>query len=145
MKGKLSSGNQVQPQCVFAQESSAFWFSLRCLLALGPRRIWAASCFQCTGALLVVAGAGNQLQMCSTSRRRRMGTEKAFCALALQPPFRQLGRVPPRAHLRKGIKLASGSSIRESETLLVKPSSAPMLVCSGNQRFLISPLGLCSP
>ncbi len=23
---KLSSGNQAQPQCVFAQESSAFWF-----------------------------------------------------------------------------------------------------------------------
>ena len=25
-KVKLSSGNHAQPQCVFAQESSAFWF-----------------------------------------------------------------------------------------------------------------------
>ena len=25
-KVKLSSGNQAQPQCLFAQESSAFWF-----------------------------------------------------------------------------------------------------------------------
>ena len=68
-----------------------------------------------------------------------MGTEKAFCALALQPLFRQLGRIPPRAHLRKGIKLASGSCIRESETLLGNPSSAPMRVCSVKQRFLVSP------
>ncbi|RKM64187.1 hypothetical protein C0215_19340 [Clostridioides difficile] len=33
-----------------------------------------------------------------------------------------LGRDPARAHLRKGTKLASGSCIRESETLLGKPS-----------------------
>ena len=38
------------------------------------------------------------------------------------PNFRQLGRDPPRAHLRKGTKLASGSCIRESATLLGKPS-----------------------
>ena len=62
-----------------------------------------------------------------------------------QPNFRQLGRDPPRAHLRKGTKLASGSCFRESETLLGKPSSAPMRVCSGKQRFLVSPLGLCLP
>ena len=30
-----------------------------------------------------------------------------------QPTFRQLGRDPPRAHLRKGTKLASGSCIGE--------------------------------
>ena len=39
-----------------------------------------------------------------------------------QPTFRQLGRDPARAHLRKGTKLASGSCIRESATLLGKPS-----------------------
>ena len=59
--------------------------------------------------------------------------------------FRQLGRDPARAHLRKGTKLVSGSCIRESETLLGKPSSAPMRVCSGKQRVLVSPLGLCLP
>ena len=62
-----------------------------------------------------------------------------------QPNFRQLGRDPPRAHLRKGTKLASGSCIRESATLLGKPSSAPMRVCSGKQRFLVSALAHCSP
>ena len=48
---------------------------------------------------------------------------------AHQPNFRQLGRDPARAHLRKGTKLASGSCIHESETRLGKPSSAPMRVC----------------
>ena len=61
------------------------------------------------------------------------------------PNIRQLGRDPPRAHLRKGTKLASGSCICENETLLGKPTSAPMRVCSGKQRFLVSPLGLCLP
>ena len=59
--------------------------------------------------------------------------------------FLQVGRDPARAHLRKGTKLASGSFICESETLLGKPSSAPMRVCSGKQRFLVSPLAHCSP
>ena len=74
-----------------------------------------------------------------------MGPEKALCALAPAPRFRQVGRDPTRAHLRKGTKLASGSCIRESETLLGKPSSAPMRVCSGKQRFPVSPLGQCLP
>ena len=38
------------------------------------------------------------------------------------PTFCQLGRNPARAHIRKGTKLASGSCIRESATLLGKPS-----------------------
>ena len=59
--------------------------------------------------------------------------------------FLQVGRDPARAHLTKGTKLASGSCFRESETLLGKPSSAPMRLCSGKQRFLVSPLGLCLP
>ena len=62
-----------------------------------------------------------------------------------QPTFCQLGRNPARAHFRKGTKLPSGSCFRESETLLGKPSSAPMRVCSGKQRVLVSPLGLCLP
>ena len=62
-----------------------------------------------------------------------------------QPTFRQLGRDPARAHLRKGTKLGSGSFICESETLLGKPSSAPMRVCSGKQRLWFSPLALFSP
>ena len=55
------------------------------------------------------------------------------------PNLCQLGREPARAHLRKGTKLASGSCIHESETLLGKLSSAPMRVCSGKQRFLVLP------
>ena len=61
------------------------------------------------------------------------------------PTFCQLGRNPARAHFRKGTKLPSGSCFHESETLLGKPSSAPMRVCSGKQRVLVSPLGLCLP
>ena len=67
-------------------------FSPRSLLALGTMRVWAASCSLCTGALQVIARAGNQLQTCSTSGRRRMGPEKALCALAPPPhilPTRQ--------------------------------------------------------
>ena len=58
------------------------------------------------------------------------------------PTLGQLGRDPAMAHLRKGTKLASGSSNRESETLLRNPSTAPMRVCSGKQRFPVSPLYL---
>ena len=61
------------------------------------------------------------------------------------PKLRQLGRDPARAHLRKGTNLASGSCIHDSETLLGKPSSAPKRVCSGKQRFPVSPKGLCLP
>ena len=57
-----------------------------------------------------------------------------------QPTFRQLGRNPHRAHVRKGTKLASGSCIHESETRFGKPSSAKIRVCSGKQRFLVFPL-----
>ena len=120
-------------------------FSPRSLLALWPRRVWAASCSLGTGALQVIARAGNQLQMCSPLGRRRIGPEKALCALAPAPRFRQVGRDPPRAHLRKGTKLASGSCICESETLLGKPGSAPMRVCSGKHCFPVSPLGLYLP
>ena len=58
---------------------------------------WAASCSLCTGALQGIARAGNQLQRCSTSGRRRMGPEKALCALA--PTTHPL---PPREGPSKG-------------------------------------------
>ena len=77
--------------------------------------------------------------------RRRIGPEKALCALAPAPRFRQVGRDPPRAHLRKGTKRASGSCLLERETRLAKASSAPVRVCSAKQRLPVSPLGLCSP
>ena len=59
------------------------------------------------------------------------------------PTLCHRGSNPARVDLRKGAKLASGSCFRESETLLGQPSSAPMRVCSGKQRVLVSPLGLC--
>ena len=74
-----------------------------------------------------------------------MGPEKALCELAPHPTLCQLGSDPARVDLGKGTKLASGSCIRESETLLGKPSSAPMRVCSGKQSFLVSPLAHCLP
>ena len=79
---KLASGNKAQPQWMFAQESSAFWFFPSPLLSIGTRTVWAASCSVCTGALLVIARAGNLLQTCSTSGRMRMGPEIALCAVA---------------------------------------------------------------
>ena len=56
-------------------------------------------------------------------------------------PKGELGRDPPRAHLRKGTKLASGSCLLERETLLGKASSAPVRVCAAKQRLPVSPLG----
>ena len=144
MKVKLSSGNQAQPQCVLLRKAALSDFSPSPFLAIGTRRVWAASCSLGSGALLVVAGDANQLQTCSRLGRLRIGPEKAWCALPHQPTFHQLGRDPPRAHHRKGTNLASGSCIHESETRLGKLSSAPMRVCSGKQRFLVSPLAHCS-
>ena len=115
------------------------------LLAIGTRMVWAASCSLCIGALLVVAGAGNQHQTSSTSGRRRMGPENALCALAPAPHLSLAREGPARGHLRKDTTLASVSCIRESGTLLGKPSSAPMSVCSGKQRLPVYPLALCSP
>ena len=74
-----------------------------------------------------------------------MGPEKALRALAPAPNPLPGREGASKAHLRKGTKLASSSCIRESETLLGKPTSAPMRVCSGKQRFLVSHLGLCLP
>ena len=75
----------------------------------------------------------------------RWGLKRPFVHWPQHPKLCQLWRAPTRSHFRKGTKLASGSCIRESETLLGKPSSAPMRVCSGKQRFLVTPLGLCLP
>ena len=52
------------------------------------------------------------------------------------PTLCHLGRDPPRDHLRNGTKVASGSCIHESETLLGKPSSAPMRVAQESSAFL---------
>ena len=72
--------------------------------------------------------------------------QKNPCVLCpLKPILRQLGRDTLRAHLTKGTKLGCGSFICESEILLGKPSSSPMRLCSGKQRFLVSPLAHCSP
>ena len=60
-------------------------FSSSPVLALGPRRVWAASCSLPTSALLVVPGAGNHLQMCSPLGRSRMGPKKALCSVATAP------------------------------------------------------------
>ena len=68
------------------------------------------------------------------------GLKRPCVQWPLQPNFLQLGSYPPRAHLRKGTKLASVNCIHESETLFGKPSSAPMCVCSGKQCFLVFPI-----
>ena len=73
------------------------------------------------------------------------GQKRPFVHWPQHTIFRQLGRDPPRAHLRKGTKLSSGSCIHESETLLGNPSSAPMPVCSGKQRSQVSPIANCFP
>ena len=142
---KLSSGYQAQPQCVFAQESSAFRFLPYVSACPRAKKGLAASCSLGTGACPRVTGAGNQLQTCSPSGRRRMGPEKALWALAPAPNPSPAREGPRWAHLRKGTKRASGSCLLERETLLGKASSAPVRVCSAKQRLLVSPLGLCSP
>ena len=120
-------------------------FSPSPLLVLWPRRVWADSCSLGTGAVLVLAGAGNLLQTWSPLGRRQKGPEKSLCAMSPEPQFPPARQDPPRAHLRKSTKLASDICIRESETLLGKPSSAPMRVCSGKQRLRVSTLGQCLP
>ena len=135
--------SKLSPNECLLRKAALSGFSPRSVLARATRRVWAASCSLCTRALLVVAGAVTQLQTCATSGRRRMGPEKTLCALAPAPQLLLPREGPGRAHLRKSTKLASGSCIHESETLLGKPSSAPMRVCSGKQRFLLSSLGLC--
>ena len=136
---------KLSPNACLLRKAALSGFSPSPLLAIRTRRFWAASYSLCTGALQGIARAGNQLQTGSTSGRRRMGQKRPFEHWPHHPTFCQLGRNPARAHFRKGTKLPSGSCFRESETLLGKPSSAPMRVCSGKQRVLVSPLGLCLP
>ena len=107
--------------------------------------VCAAYCSHGTGAVLVVSGDGNQLQCALLCGEGGWGQNMPCVQGPHHLTFLQVGRDPARAHLTKGTKLASGSCIRESETLLGKPSSAPMRVCSGKQRFLVSPLAHCSP
>ena len=139
----LLGKTKLSPNAFFLRIAALSGFSP--LLAIGTRSVWAAFCSLCTGAVLVVAGAGNQLQTCSRLGRRWIGPERPCVHWPHQPRFCHLGRDPPRAHLRKGTKLASGSCVHESQTRLWIPSSAPMSVCSAKQRFLVSPLAHCSP
>ena len=146
---KLASGSCIHesetllgkpsPNAFLPRKAALSALSPRSLLALGPRRVWGASCSLGTGAVLVVAGARNQLKTCSLLGRRRMGHERPCVNWPQQSTFRQLGRDPARAHLRKGTKLASGSYICESETLLRKPSSAPMRVVQESSAFWFLP------
>ena len=55
------------------------------------------------------------------------------------PIFRQLGRDTPRAHLRKGTKLASGSCIRESETLLWNQAQPQCVFAQESSAFWFLP------
>ena len=142
---KLSWETKLIPNACLLRKAALSGFSPRSVLAIGTRRVWVASCSLCTGALQVIARAGKQLQTCSTTWRRWMAPEKSLCALAPANHIPQAMEGPTKAHVRKGTKLASGSCVRKSDTLLGKPSSAPMRVCSGKQRFPVSPLGLCLP
>ena len=141
----LFRSTKLSPNASLLRKAALSGFSPSPLLAIGTRRVWAASCSLCTGALQVIARAGNQLQTCSTLGRSGWGLKRPCVHLPQQPTFCHLGRDPRRAHLRKGTKLASGRFICESETFLGKPSSGPMRLCSGKQRFLVSPLAHCSP
>ena len=120
-------------------------FSPRSVLAIGTRMVWAASCSLCTGV------CRSLLELETNSKRALLqgeggwGLKRPCVHWPQHPTLCHLRRDPARDHLRKGTKLASGSCFRESETLLGKPSSALMRVCSGKQRFPVSPLGLCLP
>ena len=77
-----------------------------------------------------------------TNSKRTLLQEEGGCGLKRpcvhwphQPTFRQLGRDPPRAHLRKGTKLVSGSCIRESETLLGKPTQPKCVLAQESSAF----------
>ena len=145
MKVKLSKGPKLSPNACLLRKAALSGFPPSPLLAIRARRVWGSSCSMCTGGLQVIARAGNQLQTCSPFGRKLMGPVKALCALAPAPhplPARE-GRSKGPSHKRH--KIASGSCFRESETTLGNPSSAPMRVCSGKQRFLVSPLAHCSP
>ena len=144
MKVKLSSGNQAPMR--FCPGKQRFQL---CPLGL---------CFPyCQGgsglplALWDLVHCRSSLELEINSKRALLwgeggwGLKRPCVHWPQQPTLCQAGRDPARAHLRKGTKLASGSCIRESETILGKPSSAPMRVCSGKQRFPVSPLGLCFP
>ena len=139
---KLSAKNQAQTQCVFVHEISAFCFPPSLFLAIRTRRVWASSCSLCIGDLQIIARAGNQLKVAILQGEGGWGLKIPCVHWTQHPTLGQLGRDPAMAHLRKGTKLASGSSNRESETLLRNPSTAPMRVCSGKQRFPVSPLYL---
>ena len=120
-------------------------FSPRTVHALGPRRVWAASCSLCPSAVLVVAGAGNQLQTCSPSGRWRMGPEKALCVLAPSPHPSPATEGPTSGPSQKLQKSDFWELPSRKGNSAGKPSSAPVRVSSGKQRFPVNALSLCSP
>ena len=142
-KGKSPWETKHSPSPSLLSKAALAFFSPRPVLAIGTRWVWAASCSLGNGALLL------SLELETYSKRALLwgeggwGLKRPCVPWPKHPTLCQVGRDPARAHLRKGTKLASGSCICESETLLGKPSSAPMRLCSGTQRFLVSPLGLC--
>ena len=84
-KGNSPRAANHSPNAPPLRKAALAGFAPRPVLALRPRRVWAASRSLCTGAWPRITGAGNQLQTCSPSGRRRMGSEKALCALAPAP------------------------------------------------------------
>ena len=104
---------KLSPNASLLRQAALSGFCPSPLLAIRTRRLWAASCSLCTGALQVIARAGNQLQSALLQGEGGWGLKRPCVHWPKHPTFCQLGRNPARAHFRKGTKLTSGSCFRE--------------------------------
>ena len=86
-ESKLSLGSQSQPQCVFAQESSAFRFLPWSLLAQGPRMVWASSCSVCTGAFRSSLELETNSKCALLQGEGGWGLKSLVCTGTSTPPF----------------------------------------------------------
>ena len=136
---KLSSRKKPQPSCFFAEEATHAFVSPIPLLSKGkgesglPLAPWA----------VVVCWWSPELE--THCKRVFLLGEAGFgmtrpCLPRPQhSTLSQRGRSAPRAHLKNGPKLASGSGILESETSLREQTSAPRHLCSGSNTCLCLP------
>ena len=85
-KGNSPPESKLSPSACLLSKAALAGFAPRPVLALRPRRVWAASRSLCAGAWPRVTGAGNHLQTCCPSGRWWTGPEKALCALT--PAFK---------------------------------------------------------
>ena len=119
---KLCSGNQPQPQCVFAQEGNTCLVLTWPYVPIGPRRVWAASGSVGPAALVSgLRGLKPTPNVFSFGEKADLGRKCLDCPGPSNPPFPSSGGTPPTVDLRIGTNSLGEAAFCEPK------------LCSGNK------------